>query len=142
MTTEITVSILSAINPSGTHEPAQTAYFAAVLNDVYIAHHLPNGWKQPNFNITGVPYRKTITIKLPDYIQDTPFGLRSDYTAQDGNADIVFIYCKPVKATNGFESAIDAAINTLIVTAPTDNNKREKIPFKIISVSESHGDID
>ena len=42
---------------------------------------------------------------MPNYISNTPLDLRSDYTAMDDNADMVFIYCDPVKVTDSIESA-------------------------------------
>lgn len=141
MTTDIIVSVLSAIKQQEGNEPTETAYFTVVQGDAYSNHRLPVGWQQIGSTISGYPHRKIVTITLPDYIKDTPFKLRSDYTAQDGFADLVFVYCNPIKVDDSIESAIDEAIKTVTVSAPTREGKRESIPFKINHISKIYDDV-
>lgn len=77
-----------------------------------------------------------MTISLPDFIfKDKVWELHSEYRTDDGLGDLVVITCDPVRVCGSVEAAIDAAIKTIVVSAPTKSGKRESIPFTIESVS-------
>lgn len=140
MTAEIIVGVLACTRKTSEHGPVTTTYFTFVSNDLYQAHRLPAGWGLQGQKPSGVPHQKCITIELPDYIHDagSSFGTHyiSKYSTQDGNANKVFIYCDAIPVLNGFEPAIDAAIQTIKISTPTPSGKREDLPAKVLSISE------
>lgn len=140
MTTEIIVDVFACTHKTSDHGPVTTTYFTFVSNDLYQAHRLPAGWVLQGQKPSGVPCNKLVTIELPDYIHesDTSFGIGyiSEYSTQDGNANKVFIYCDAIPVLDGFEPAIDAAIQTIKISTPTPSGKREDLPVKVLSVSE------
>lgn len=140
MTAKIIVKVLACTRKTSEHGPVTTTYFTFMSNDLYQAHRLPAGWVLQGQKPSGVPHQKFVTIELPDYIHksDTSFGIGyiSEYSTQDGNANKVFIYCDAIPVLDGFEPAIDAAIQTIKISTPTPSGKREDLPAKILSVSE------
>lgn len=135
MTAQIIVSVVSATRSTTQHSPTETSYFTVPKRNPYNAHNLPAGWCYVGTAPTGTPYRKAVTVELPEYIHDTPQGLRSDYSATDGNSNMVFAECSAVRVTDSIETAIDAAIKTLALSAPTASGKRESIHAQIVTVS-------
>lgn len=135
MKTEFIVSVIAAVKRTTDYEPSETAYFTFVEDDMYPAHRLPDPWVFSGQSPRGIPCRKAVTISLPDYITKDGLFLRSAYNAHDGNVDIVLISCDPIRVGGSIESAIDAAIKTITVSAPTKPGKRENIPFTIESVT-------
>lgn len=140
MTAEIIVGVLACTRKTSEHGPVTTTYFTFVSNDLYQAHRLSAGWVLQGQKPSGVPCNKLVTIELPDYIHesDTNFGIGyiSEYSTQDGNANKVFIYCDAIPVLDGFEPAIDAAIQTIKISTLTPSGKREDLPAKVLSVSE------
>lgn len=140
MTAEIIVGVLACTRKTSEHGPVTTTYFTFVSNDLYQAHRLPAGWVLQGQKPSGVPCNKLVTIELPDYIHDvgSGFGIGyiSEYSTQDGNANKVFIYCDAIPVLDGFEPAIDAAIQTIKISTPTPSGKREDLPAKVLSISE------
>lgn len=140
MTAEIIVGVLACARKTSEHGPVTTTYFTFVSNDLYQAHRLPAGWVLQGQKPSGVPHQKLVTMKLPDYIHDAGSGFGthyiSEYSTQDGNANKVFIYCDAIPVLDGFEPAIDAAIQTIKISTPTPSGKREDLPAKVLSVSE------
>lgn len=86
------------------------------------------------------PVKKLVTIELPDYIHDanSDFGTHyiSEYSTKDGNANKVFFSCDATPVLDGFEPAINSAIQTIKISTPTPSGKREDLPAKVLSVSE------
>lgn len=140
MTTEIIVDVFACTHKTSDHGPVTTTYFTFVSNDLYQAHRLPAGWVLQGQKPSGVPHQKLVTMELPDYIHDVGSGFGtsyiSEYSTQDGNANKVFIYCDAIPVLDGFEPAIDAAIQTIKISTPTPSGKREDLPAKVLSISE------
>ena len=136
MKTEIVVSIGGAVKRSPNREPDEYAYFAQVRGFSFTALPVPDGW-QWSIGFQGdAPHRKRVTISLPDFIvKDKVWELHSEYRTDDGLGDLVVITCDPIRVCGNVEAAIDAAIKTIVVSAPTKSGKRENIPFTIESVS-------
>lgn len=136
MKTEIVVSVWGAVKRSPNREPDEFAYFTQVCGFSFTALPVPDGW-QWNIGFQGdAPHRKRVTISLPDFIlKDKVWELHSEYRTDDGLGDLVVITCDPVRVCGSVEAAIDAAIKTIVVSAPTKAGKRENIPFTIESVS-------
>lgn len=138
MNTEIIITVVSASRSTGEYTPAEIAYFTTVQDYVY-GLDLPDGWEEIGTTPTGMARRKAVTVSLPDFIHDVPGGIRSDYTSTDGNKDLVFAKVPAVRVTGSIEQAIDDAIQSLTITAPTISGKREEIPFEILSVTAIFG---
>lgn len=140
MTTEIIVGALACTRKTSEHGPVTTTYFTFVSNDLYQAHRLPAGWVLEGQKPSGVPCNKLVTIELPGYIHDADSGFGthyiSEYSTKDGNANKVFFSCDTIPIMNGFEPAIDAAIQTIKISTPTPSGKRKDLPAKVLSVSE------
>lgn len=136
MTAEIIVDVFACTRKTSEHGPVTTTYFTFVSNDLYQAHRLPAGWVLQGQKPSGVPHKKLVTIELPGYIKNNIDGLLSAYSTADGNRNKAFIYCDTIPVIDGFEPAIDTAIQTIKVSAPAPSGKREDFPVKIISVSE------
>lgn len=136
MKTEIVVSIGGAVKRSPNSEPDEYAYFAQVRGFSFTALPVPDGW-QWNYGFQGdAPHRKRVTISLPGFLfKDKVWELHSEYRTDDGLGDLVVITCDPVRVCGNVEAAIDAAIKTIVVSAPTKSGKRESIPFTIEAVS-------
>lgn len=135
MTTEIIITTSMASRRTGNYTPAENAYFTSVQGDTYSNFRLPEGWSGAGCSPKGVPHRKAVTVSLPDFIHAVPGGIRSDYKATDGNADLVFAFVPAIRVTGSYDQAIDQALKGLTITAPTSSGKREEIPFEIVSVS-------
>ena len=135
MTTEIIISVSLASRRTGNYTPSENAYFTVTQSDTYSNFFLPDGWNYAGHEPQGIPHRKAVTISLPDFIHAGPGGIRSDYTATDGNADLVFAFVPAIRVTGSYDQAIDEALKWLTITAPTASGKREEIPFEIVSVS-------
>lgn len=135
MTTEIIITIALASHSTGNYTPAENAYFTVAQRDIYSNFRLPDGWNYEGHEPKGVPHRKAVTVSLPDFIHAVPGGIRSDYKATDGNADLVFAFVPAIRVTGDYDQAIDEALRALTITAPTSSGKREEIPFEIVSVS-------
>lgn len=135
MKTEIVVSLHGAVKRSSTQEPDEFAYFTQVCGFSFTALPVPDGWQRDIGFQGDAPHRKRVTISLPDCITKEGWYLHSPYRAPDGNADLVIITCDPILVSGSIEDAIDAAIKTIHVSAPTKAGKRESIPFTIESVS-------
>lgn len=60
----------------------------------------------------------------------------SEYSTKDGNANKVFFSCDATPVLDGFEPAINSAIQTIKISTPTPSGKREDLPAKVLSVSE------
>lgn len=140
MMAEIIVGVLACTRKTSEHGPVTTTYFTFVSNDLYQAHRLPAGWVLQGQKPSGVPHQKLVTMELPDYIHDVGSGFGthyiSEYSTQDGNANKVFIYCDAIPVLDGFEPAIDAAIQTIKISTPTPSGKREDLPAKVFPISE------
>ena len=140
MITEIIVGDLACTRRTSEHGHVTTTYFTFVSNDPYQAHRLPSGWVLQGQKPSGVPCKKLVTIELPDYIHesDTSFGIGyiSEYSTKDGNANKVFFSCDAIPVLDGFEPAINSAIQTIKISTPTPSGKREDLHAKVISVSE------
>ena len=140
MVTEIIVGVLACTRKTSEHVPVTTTYFTFVSNDPYQAHRLPAGWVLQGQKPSGVPHQKLVTIELPDYIHesDTSFGIGyiSEYFTKDGNANKVFFSCDAIPVLDGFEPAINSAIQTIKISTPTPSGKREDLHAKVLSVSE------
>lgn len=140
MTTEIIVGVFACTRKTSEHGPVTTTYFTFVSNDLYQAHRLPAGWVLQGQKPSSVPCNKLVTIELPDYIHDTDSGFSthyiSEYSTKDGNANKVFFSCDAIPVLDGFELAIDAAIQTIKISTPTPSGKREDLPAEVLSVSE------
>lgn len=136
MKTEIVVSVWGAVKRSPNREPDEFAYFTKVCGFSFTALPSPDGW-QWHIGFQGdAPHSKRVTISLPDFIaEDDVWELHSAYRTSDGLGDLVVITCDPVRVCGSVEAAIDAAIKTIVVSAPTKSGKRENIPFTIESVS-------
>ena len=135
MTTEIIISVSLASRRTGNYTPSENAYFTVTQSDTYSNFFLPVGWNYAGHEPQGIPHRKAVTISLPDFIHAVPGGIRSDYKATDGNADLVFAFVPAIRVTGSYDQAIDEALKGLTITAPTASGKREEIPFEIVSVS-------
>lgn len=135
MNTEIIISVSLASRRTGNYAPAENAYFTSVQGDTYSNFRLPDGWNYAGHHPQGIPHRKAVTVSLPDFIHAVPGGIRSDYKATDGNADLVFAFVPAIRVTGSYDQAIDEALKGLTITAPTSSGKREEIPFEIVSVS-------
>lgn len=136
MKTEIVVSLFGAIKRSSNREPDEYAYFTQVRGFSFTALPVPDGWQWIIGFQGDAPHRKRVTISLPDFIlKDKVWELHSEYRTDDGLGDLVVITCDPVRVCGNVEAAIDAAIKTIVVSAPTKSGKRENIPFTIESVS-------
>ena len=136
MTTEIIITVGLASHRTRNYTPAENAYFTAVQDDIYRNFRLPEGWNDACHTPEGVPHRKAVTVSLPDFIHAVPGGIRSDYTATDGNVNLVFAFVPAIRVTGSYDQAIDEALQALTITAPTSSGKREEIPFEIVSVSQ------
>lgn len=137
MKTEIVVSLHGAVKRSSTQEPDEFAYFTQVFGFSFTALPVPDGW-QWNYGFQGdAPHNKRVAISLPDFIsiKGGMWDLHSEYRTDDGLGDLVVITCDPVRVCGNVEAAIDAAIKTIVVSAPTKSGKRENIPFTIEAVS-------
>lgn len=135
MKAEVVVSLRGAVKRSPNREPDEFSYFTQVDGFSFTALPEPSGW-QWEYGFQGdAPHSKRVTLLLPDYITKDGWHLRSAYRAVDGNADLVIITCDPIRVCGNIEAAIDAAIKTIVATAPTKSGKRENIPFTIESVS-------
>lgn len=135
MTTEIIITTELATRRTGNYTPSENAYFTLEQLDTYRNFRLPDGWRYTGFEPQGEPHRKAVTVSLPDFIHAVPGGIRSDYKATDGNADLVFAFVPAIRVTGSYDQAIDEALQGLTITAPTSSGKREEIPFEIVSVS-------
>lgn len=136
MKTEIVVSIGGSVKRSPNREPDEYAYFAQVRGFSFTALPVPDGWQWIIGFQGDAPHRKRVTISLPDFIfKDKVWELHSEYRTDDGLGDLVVITCDPIRVCGNVEVAIDAAIKTIVVSAPTKAGKRESIPFTIESVS-------
>lgn len=135
MKTKIVVSLRGAVKRSPNREPDEFAYFTEVCGFWFTVLPVPAGWQQDGDFQGDVPHSKTITVSLPDCITKDGWYLHSPYRAPDGNADLVIITCDPILVSGSIEDAIDAAIKTIHVSAPTKAGKRESIPFTIEAVS-------
>lgn len=135
MTTEVVVSVEYAVRRSTTREPDESACFTQVYGFSFTALPVPSGWQWECGFQGDAPHNKRVALSLPDYITKDGWHLRSAYRTSDGNANLVIITCDPIRVTGSVEAAIDAAIKTIVVSAPTKSGKRENIPFTIESVS-------
>lgn len=136
MTAEIVVSLFGAIKRSSNREPDECAYFTEVFGFPRNTLPIPEGWQQDGGFQGDAPHNKRVTIAMPDFIfKDDVWTLHSAYRTSDGLGDLVVITCDPIRVTGSVEAAIDAAIKTIVVSAPTKSGKRENIPFTIESVS-------
>lgn len=136
MKTEIVVSLFGAVKRSPNCEPDEYAYFAQVRGFSFTALPVPDGWQWIIGFQGDAPHRKRVTISLPDFIfKDKVWELHSEYRTDDGLGDLVVITCDPIRVCGNVEAAIDAAIKTIVVSAPTKSGKRENIPFTIEAVS-------
>lgn len=136
MKTEIVVSLWGAMKRSPNREPDEFAYFTQVCGFSFTALPVPDGWQWCIGFQGDAPHRKRVTIALPDFIsEDDVWDLHSAYRTSDGLGDLVVITCDPVRVCGSVEAAIDAAIKTIVVSAPTKSGKRENIPFTIEAVS-------
>lgn len=136
MTAEIVVSLFGAIKRSSNREPDECAYFTEVFGFPRNTLPIPEGWQQDGGFQGDAPHNKRVTIAMPDFIfKDDVWTLHSAYRTSDGLGDLVVITCDPIRVTGSVEAAIDAAIKTIVVSAPTKSGKRENIPFTIEAVS-------
>lgn len=136
MTAEIVVSLFGAIKRSSNREPDECAYFTEVFGFPRNTLPIPEGWQQDGGFQGDAPHNKRVTIAMPDFIfKDDVWTLHSAYRTDDGLGDLVVITCDPVRVCGNVEAAIDAAIKTIVVSAPTKSGKRENIPFTIEAVS-------
>ena len=136
MTTEVVVSVKYAVRRSTTREPDESACFTQVDGFSFTVLPVPSGWQWESGFQGDAPHRKRVTISLPGFIfKDKVWELHSEYRTDDGLGDLVVITCDPVRVCGNVEAAIDAAIKTIVVSAPTKSGKRENIPFTIEAVS-------
>ena len=136
MTAEIVVSLFGAIKRSSNREPDECAYFTEVFGFPRNTLPIPEGWQQDGGFQGDAPHNKRVTIAMPDFIfKADVWTLHSAYRTSDGLGDLVVITCDPIRVTGSVEAAIDAAIKTIVVSAPTKSGKRENIPFTIEAVS-------
>lgn len=99
--------------------------------------------------IGSAPWRKLVTISLPDHVHYGKFdfanchmcGLYCDYKANDGMGPCVGAACAVTQIVKGeWESAIDAAIDSgIVLSVPTERGGREDVRAKVISVSPIYG---
>lgn len=101
-------------------------------------------------SLDSPPYRKRITIQLPEGIHYGKFefanchmaGLYSDYNANDGMGPCVGVWCRQsvLFDDHDYEAAIDAAIASgIILYAPTKEGARAEIPVKVLETSHIYG---
>lgn len=115
----------------------------------------------------GVPYRKAVTIELPEgvhygYYVPVPrcshhIGYYADYKSKDGNGCMVYVSCNPQLGDtvskpaapdsiatipeHDYSSAIDRTIAAgLTMSVPQPDGSRKIVPVKVLAVTELYGD--